>query len=58
MVARCGEDVVPEVGNAVVDSGLDAVGRVVDVFGPVGRPYAVVEWERGVEPGEKLYLRD
>ena len=29
-------------GGEVVDESLDAVGRVVDVFGPVERPYVAV----------------
>ncbi len=29
----------PGVGTEAVDERLDSVGRVVDVFGPVERPY-------------------
>ncbi|MCW4045354.1 MAG: hypothetical protein NWE94_07555 [Candidatus Bathyarchaeota archaeon] len=29
--------------SAVVDEGLNAVGRVFDIIGPVASPYAVVK---------------
>jgi len=32
----------PAVGTEAVDERLEAVGRVVDVFGPVERPYLAV----------------
>jgi RNA-binding protein len=32
----------PEVGTETVDERLATVGRVVDVFGPVERPYLAV----------------
>ena len=31
-----------DIGTAVVDENLDDLGRVVDVFGPVERPYLAV----------------
>jgi len=51
----------PEIGAAVVDESLATVGRVVDVFGPVERPYVAVSPGDGVGlaglVGEKLYAR-
>jgi RNA-binding protein len=51
----------PELGTAVVDDSLSRVGRVVDVFGPVGRPYVAVAPAEGVSlasiVGSKLYAR-
>jgi RNA-binding protein len=32
----------PDVGTEAVDERLDPAGRVVDVFGPVDRPYLAV----------------
>lgn len=32
----------PDIGTTVVDAQLDALGTVVDVFGPVTRPYLAV----------------
>ena len=31
-----------EIGTMVLDDSLEEVGRVVDVFGPVSRPYLAV----------------
>lgn len=41
-VVRSGDDEFPAVGTELVDERLDAVGEVVDVFGPVERPYLAV----------------
>jgi len=60
-VARCPDDDHPDLGTEVVTQDLATVGRVVDVFGPVDRPYvAVSPAERTALPdllGEKLYAR-
>ncbi|WP_227130850.1 H/ACA ribonucleoprotein complex subunit GAR1 [Halorubellus salinus] len=59
-IARVSDDDPPRIGAGVVDENLDDVGRVVDVFGPVTRPYVAVSAD-GIEPalllGEKLYAR-
>ncbi len=44
-VARAADDDPPELGTHLVDERLDAVGAVVDVFGPVERPYLAVATE-------------
>jgi RNA-binding protein len=41
-VARSSDDSYPALGTALIDEDLAAVGSVVDVFGPVERPYLVV----------------
>jgi RNA-binding protein len=50
-----------EIGTTVVDESLSTVGRVVDVFGPVDRPYVAVSPADGVRlpalVGAKLYAR-
>jgi RNA-binding protein len=60
-VVRSNGESYPDLGTEVVDSELEAVGRVVDVFGPVERPYVAVSPASGVELppllGEKLYAR-
>jgi RNA-binding protein len=61
-IVRCDDDEgVPDVGTTAVDESLSDVGRVVDVFGPVSRPYlAVSPSDRVRLPdllGTKLYAR-
>jgi len=60
-ILRSPDDSHPDIGTDVVSSDLDGVGRVVDVFGPVERPYVAVSPADGVAPptllGEKLYAR-
>jgi len=60
-VARVSDDDPPRIGAMVVDENLDDVGRIVDVFGPVGRPYVAVSADDDVDPalllGKKLYAR-
>ncbi|WP_181692964.1 H/ACA ribonucleoprotein complex subunit GAR1 [Natronomonas sp. LN261] len=60
-ILRSPDDTHPDVGTAVVDPELETVGRVVDVFGPVERPYMAVSPTEGVTLpallGEKLYAR-
>ncbi len=50
-----------EIGTIVLSESLEDVGRVVDVFGPVDRPYLAVTPETGVHPpslvGSTLYAR-
>ncbi|QHS17299.1 H/ACA ribonucleoprotein complex subunit GAR1 [Halopenitus persicus] len=61
-VAR-GEDgeTPPSIGEVVVDDSLSTVGRVVDVFGPVDRPYVAVTPNDGITLAElvggPLYAR-
>ena len=60
-VVRCDGEAHPDIGAAVVDENLDGVGRVVDVFGPVARPYLAVTPDDGVHlpllVGQTLYVR-
>jgi RNA-binding protein len=60
-VARCPDDEPADLGTEVLDQDLETVGRVVDVFGPVDRPYVAVSPAAGVALpgllGEKLYAR-
>ncbi|PSP27475.1 H/ACA RNA-protein complex protein Gar1 [Halobacteriales archaeon QH_2_65_14] len=41
-VVRSDDDGYPAIGTPLVDENLDDVGTVVDVFGPVDRPYLAV----------------
>lgn len=43
LVARSPDGSTPDVGETVVDEALETVGRVVDVMGPVDRPYVVID---------------
>lgn len=60
-IVRCPDDEPPEVGTEAVDEQLNAIGRVVDVFGPVSRPYVAVSPDENVALamllGKKLYGR-
>ena len=60
-IVRSPGEEYPDLGTAVVDEQLDDVGRVVDVFGPVERPYVAVSPASGVPlaslVGAKLYAR-
>lgn len=61
-VLRSPDESHPAIGAAVVDDQLEDVGRVVDVFGPVERPYVAVTPADGVRlpalVGSALYERD
>jgi RNA-binding protein len=60
-IARCPGEDHPPIGRAVVDESLTEVGRVVDVFGPVSRPFVAVTPGDGVSLptliGRRLYAR-
>ncbi|MDB9233433.1 H/ACA ribonucleoprotein complex subunit GAR1 [Halorubrum ezzemoulense] len=51
----------PRIGASIVGESLSTVGRVVDVFGPIDRPYVAITPGDGVGLadllGEKLYAR-
>lgn len=55
VVACCDEP--PDMDDAVYDAGMDRVGTVVDIVGPVEAPYAVVERATTVDAEDRLYLR-
>lgn len=61
-VVRCPDDETPAFGTRVVDESLSEVGDVVDVFGPVDRPYVVVSPDDSVRlaplVGSAVYARD
>lgn len=60
-VVRCDDADHPTIGTDAVDEALTSVGRVVDVFGPVERPYLAVSPAGDRSPttlmGETLYAR-
>lgn len=60
-IVRCPDGDHPDIGAQTVDERLDSVGRVVDVFGPVSRPYLAVspDDDRRLATllGEELYVR-
>ena len=50
----------PPIGTTALDEGLETVGRVVDVFGPVDEPFLAVSPDGEADPalvGETLYWR-
>jgi RNA-binding protein len=55
------DDDPPDIGTVVVDDSLSKVGRIVDVFGPIDRPYVAITPTTGIAPaslvGSKLYAR-
>jgi RNA-binding protein len=60
-VVRTPDEAYPDIGTAVVDEALTDVGDVVDVFGPVGRPYLAISPADDVHlpalVGAELYAR-
>lgn len=62
LVVRCFASDPPSIGARVVDERLEQVGTVVDVFGPVDRPYLAVSPTGSPAPagliGERLYVRE
>jgi RNA-binding protein len=60
-IVRVNDDDAPDIGTMAVDESLSGVGRVVDVFGPVDRPYLAVSPDDHVRVpdllGETLYAR-
>ncbi|WP_256300473.1 H/ACA ribonucleoprotein complex subunit GAR1 [Haloarchaeobius salinus] len=58
-VARSEGDEYPDIGTEAVDESLNAVGRVVDVFGPVSKPYVAVttDDDPALLLGQTLYAR-
>ncbi|MBV0900979.1 H/ACA ribonucleoprotein complex subunit GAR1 [Haloarcula salina] len=60
-IVRAPDDEYADVGTTVVDEALDTVGSVVDVFGPVDRPYLAVSPDDDVHlpglVGAVLYAR-
>ena len=60
-VVRAPDDEAPDFGITVVDENLTDIGRVVDVFGPVARPYVAVSPNEDVRLptllGTTLYAR-
>ena len=45
-----GEDQTrPKIGTKVIDEKLENVGRIVDVIGPVSRPYMVIKIKEGAK---------
>ncbi|MFB6298965.1 MAG: H/ACA ribonucleoprotein complex subunit GAR1 [Halobacteriales archaeon] len=62
IVVRADEPTVPDVGATVVDESLTSVGRIVDVMGPVDRPFVVIRpTEDGPVPAsllnQRIYVR-
>jgi RNA-binding protein len=61
VVARADEGQPPEIGAEVIDESLAEIGRIVDVFGPVERPYVAItpDDDRPIATlvGERLYAR-
>ena len=59
-VVRSRDGSHPDLGTDLVDERLDPVGTVVDVFGPVDRPYLAVSPEDqqvATLVGEQVYAR-
>jgi RNA-binding protein len=60
-IVRCPNEDHVRIGAQIVDESLDTIGRVVDVFGPVERPYLAVTTGPDISLpallGTKLYAR-
>jgi RNA-binding protein len=42
-IVRCDDETHPDIGTQLLDRDLSTVGQVVDVFGPVERPFLTVD---------------
>ena len=62
LVVRAADSDPAGIGAPVVDDRWTRIGRIVDIFGPVGSPYLVVSMDDDVVStdvlGEVLYIRD
>lgn len=62
LVVRSEDETVPEIGDTVVDDRLEPVGSIVDIFGPVDRPYLAVspvdERRPSTVLGDPVYVRN
>lgn len=61
VVVRSPDESTLDIGTQLVDDSLQSVGRVVDVFGPVERPYLAVSptvENPALLVGSPLYTRD
>jgi RNA-binding protein len=60
-IVRSSGDDYPGIGTEVVTDDLATAGSVVDVFGPVSRPYVAVTPDDGVRlptlVGQRLYAQ-
>lgn len=60
-VVKSVDDGYPDPGTTVLTEDLSEVGSIVDVFGPVERPYVAVSPDEGVTlatlVGKPLYAR-
>jgi RNA-binding protein len=54
------ETSIPRTNSWVVDQKRTRVGKVLDIFGPINRPYIIVRPNRDVDAaahvGKKLYI--
>ncbi|MEF8756976.1 MAG: Gar1/Naf1 family protein [Halobacteriales archaeon] len=61
LILRASDEEFPPVGSEIVDESLTLVGTLVDVFGPVERPYLAVSVDEDRRPapflGATLYAR-
>ena len=60
LIVRCADEEPPAIGSTAVDADLETVGRVVDVFGPVRRPYVTLTPTNDADPtrlGQRFYVR-
>ncbi|MDN7012130.1 RNA-binding protein [Methanoculleus sp. FWC-SCC3] len=59
LILRCDAAQLPRLYSEAVDRRLKPVGKVVDIFGNISSPYAVVLCYNGcsVQVGEKIFAR-
>lgn len=61
LILRAPSEEFPDVGSEIIDESLTTVGTLVDVFGPVERPYLAVTPADDQRPatflGATLYAR-
>lgn len=56
-VCRSADDDHPPIGTTALDDGLTEVGQVVDVFGPVDRPFLAISPADAIYPPDLIDAR-
>jgi rRNA processing protein Gar1 len=58
-IVRGDDETCPDIGTKVVDERLEEMGHVVDIIGPISRPYILIKTKMHDESivGKRLYSR-
>jgi len=61
LIVRVEGSKLPSVGSEIITRENKKLGSVVDIFGPVSRPYVAVKLRKKIDPltlvGKRVYMR-